>query len=547
MTSILSASQIALAAPKGKAGAPSGKALPVGDFAAMMKEASADALPGEGDTAEPASSRIKAGRGEKRKASVGRMRSGIETKTPAGDAPVAREGLDIAPPGRKAEGERSPDAVLTFENAPRPTAPVAPLVEGVVAASQKPSDESAPASASGAALPGKEALGRQPALPSATEPLAPSRGSQADEAETATPAVAPPLSLASQAPDAGSPVQPGEATALLRLLAESLGAQPRDGKTATMPAASVAAPQLAAQASAPAGLLPTSAVPSLPVAPTTPAEQAAATTARAGDGLVSAAVSPSATERPSSAKQGEDSPRRDANARKPSSGLGEARAAAVLPGAPAFATPVPEAARPGGAPATAGTVDVGLSLGQQSLDLHIGGRWIDDLSREIAHVSAQGGHGSFRLATQTLGEMRVELTPGAQGTDVRMLVDNDDAKAALDAASGQLTQDAQLSAVRIGEVRVDRVAASADARGTENQGQQQSQGNQSFSASGQQAGQGQGQSSRQALDAALSQGNGGNGGSQPKASGSSAVNQDTARGEPSTRADGLDDRRARYA
>lgn len=118
------------------------------------------------------------------------------------------------------------------------------------------------------------------------------------------------------------------------------------------------------------------------------------------------------------------------------------------------------------------------TLGQQVVDMGISGQWIDDIARQIASISANPGHGSFRIASQELGAVQVDIAPAAigSGSDIVMRVDSDAAFAALNDDKERLMQDARLASVRIGELRIDRLAAPQEsARGDMNGNAQQQQ------------------------------------------------------------------------
>lgn len=131
------------------------------------------------------------------------------------------------------------------------------------------------------------------------------------------------------------------------------------------------------------------------------------------------------------------------------------------------------------APAAVPT-DLAATLGQQVIDMSSSGQWIDGMAREIASLAAGEGRGSFRLSPEHLGPMRVDILPGDGGNEVRLTVETHAAEAALIKDRGQLKADAQLAAVRIGEVTVERVASVADSAPSSNQGHgsQQNQGQQ---------------------------------------------------------------------
>jgi len=211
---------------------------------------------------------------------------------------------------------------------------------------------------------------------------------------------------------------------------------------------------------------------------------------------------------------------------------------------------------PATAPATVTaptSLNLGGVLGQQVVDLGVSGQWINDIAREIATVSTNAGHGRFQIASQTMGAVRVEITPGAQGSNVLMTVDNEMAQAALMNDRQRLVQDAQLASVRIGDFRVDRVASLSQAQSGDmsngQQGQNQSNNGQntqgtSQNAMGQNTGQGGGQNSRQDMGGLADNGqNGGN----PKAPFTQSVINDAETRDATLPSSGRGGDTARYA
>lgn len=177
----------------------------------------------------------------------------------------------------------------------------------------------------------------------------------------------------------------------------------------------------------------------------------------------------------------------------------------------------------------------------------VSGQWIDDIARQIATVAANPGHGSFRIASEALGAVRVDLTPGKDGSDVLMTVDSDAARAALSKEMDRLMQDARLASVRLGEVRVERSVPSADAPRSDTS--QQQGGGQGTPAHAQAAmGQGSGQtdqhSARHDASAAMNQQQGGN---SPKTPFIKSVLHDSGTAEQSAQDRGRAPDRARYA
>jgi hypothetical protein len=208
------------------------------------------------------------------------------------------------------------------------------------------------------------------------------------------------------------------------------------------------------------------------------------------------------------------------------------------------------------APAQPATITTNLTgaLNSQVVDMGVSGQWIDDIARQIASIGANPGHGSFRIESQALGGVRVDIAPSVHGvgSDVLMRVDNDAAFAALDKDRDRLVQDARMASVRIGELRIDRLAPAQDAQGSGSSTSQQ-QGNSSGQQGNQQAmnqtntqtgGQGGQQPGRQDAAAMNSQRDGQN---SPKAPFTNAVMNSAERDDVarSTRSDRSDT--ARYA
>jgi flagellar hook-length control protein FliK len=109
------------------------------------------------------------------------------------------------------------------------------------------------------------------------------------------------------------------------------------------------------------------------------------------------------------------------------------------------------AAGPG---ATAPVQNVGAALAAQVLDLAKGGEWIDQLARDISRASAADGSMRFRLAPETLGELRVEITQSERGAHVRMNVSSEAAQQALAEAQPRLLAEARAQGTRIAEAQI---------------------------------------------------------------------------------------------
>lgn len=190
--------------------------------------------------------------------------------------------------------------------------------------------------------------------------------------------------------------------------------------------------------------------------------------------------------------------------------------------------------------------DLSATLGQQVIDMSSGGQWIDGLAKEIATLAAGTGQGSFRLSPEHLGPMRVDIRQGDLGAEISLTVQTAAAESALRQDSDTLKNDAQLSAVRVHEVRVERVHNVAEAARSDSAGNQNNSNNNngsSWNQGGTQTGFAQSQSQSQAQT--QGQGNGQQG--SRKVSGGDAVLNHAGpsdQGVEDTQ-DGL--RRARYA
>lgn len=190
--------------------------------------------------------------------------------------------------------------------------------------------------------------------------------------------------------------------------------------------------------------------------------------------------------------------------------------------------------------------DLSATLGQQVIDMSSGGQWIDGLAKEIATLASGTGQGSFRLSPEHLGPMRVDIRQGDLGAEISLTVQTAAAESALRQDSDALKNDAQLSAVRVHEVRVERVhtvAETARSDTASNQNNGNNGGASSWNQGGTQAAFSQSQGQAQAN--AQGQGNGQQGGR--KVSGGDAVLNHA--GPSDQRTDEAQDgvRRARYA
>ncbi len=155
----------------------------------------------------------------------------------------------------------------------------------------------------------------------------------------------------------------------------------------------------------------------------------------------------------------------------------------------------PSALSANGASVAAGSV--GASLDQKVIDMGVSGQWIDDIARQIASISDNQGRGSFQIASASLGAVRVDILPGAEGSHVRLTAETEAAQVALVRDKDRLVQDAHMAAIRISEVRIDRMAPVSESQrsaASHDDGQQGSNAQAGFTQnSGQNGQQGAGQ------------------------------------------------------
>ncbi len=144
----------------------------------------------------------------------------------------------------------------------------------------------------------------------------------------------------------------------------------------------------------------------------------------------------------------------------------------------------PSLVQPLAAPAGAPVQNVAAALSQQVLDMSGGDAWIDQIARDISQTAGKDGTMRFRLAPETLGDLKVEITHSERGAHVRLNVSSEAAQQALAAAEHKLTAEARAQGVRIAETEISftggqsrDASAQAHANARE-QGQQQAQANQ---------------------------------------------------------------------
>lgn len=236
-------------------------------------------------------------------------------------------------------------------------------------------------------------------------------------------------------------------------------------------------------------------------------------------------------------------------------GRGDIMATRITPDSPPVMGAVSVSPPPVAMPS--GEFTVSGALGRQVVDMGVSGQWIEDIARQVASIATNPGHGSFRIASDNLGAVRVDIRPGAQGSDVMIATDSEAAQTALSQDRDRLLQDARLASIRIGEVRIEKIAAPGEAArgdmqgngqqgaGTSHSGGQSQSGGQSASMHG--GGQ-HGQHGQQGgrPDASTFAGDGQRG-NNPKTSFTQSVLNDAANGRGEAERGGGRVDRARYA
>jgi flagellar hook-length control protein FliK len=92
---------------------------------------------------------------------------------------------------------------------------------------------------------------------------------------------------------------------------------------------------------------------------------------------------------------------------------------------------------------------------ERQLDVSAEGEWLDSLARDIARTAGEGGTLRFKLNPENLGTLRVEITPQANGSVVRLTADTDAARTIIADAQTRLIAEAKANGVRISETHVD--------------------------------------------------------------------------------------------
>jgi flagellar hook-length control protein FliK len=92
---------------------------------------------------------------------------------------------------------------------------------------------------------------------------------------------------------------------------------------------------------------------------------------------------------------------------------------------------------------------------ERQLDVSAEGEWLDGLARDIARTAGEGGTLRFKLNPENLGSLRVEITPHAAGSAVRLTADTETARAIIADAQPRLIAEAKAAGLRISETHVD--------------------------------------------------------------------------------------------
>ncbi|MBX3560527.1 MAG: flagellar hook-length control protein FliK [Sphingomonas sp.] len=102
---------------------------------------------------------------------------------------------------------------------------------------------------------------------------------------------------------------------------------------------------------------------------------------------------------------------------------------------------------------------------ERELDLAHDSEWLDRLARDIVRSGANDGPMRFRLHPQTLGHLRIELTQGDNGTNVRLIAETEAARAIIADAQPRLLLEARAQGVRIAHAEVDLAGTGHQASG----------------------------------------------------------------------------------
>jgi flagellar hook-length control protein FliK len=89
------------------------------------------------------------------------------------------------------------------------------------------------------------------------------------------------------------------------------------------------------------------------------------------------------------------------------------------------------------------------------LDLARDSEWLDTLARDITRAAHSDTHLRFNLSPEHLGNLKVELLNGANGTSVKLTTETEVARAILVDAQPRLVAEARAQGLRISETHVD--------------------------------------------------------------------------------------------
>lgn len=160
--------------------------------------------------------------------------------------------------------------------------------------------------------------------------------------------------------------------------------------------------------------------------------------------------------------------------------------APVAPTFPATTAPAIDAARP---------VDVAAAISNATVDASASGQWIDTLAQDIARLASAGERGHFRIVAGQLGPVEIDIRPHGDGAAISLTVATEAAEMALRDEGEALRKEPALAALRISEVRVERIAPPPE--GARADGDSQQRGGASAQQPQTQAGMGQSASQQQ--------------------------------------------------
>lgn len=100
---------------------------------------------------------------------------------------------------------------------------------------------------------------------------------------------------------------------------------------------------------------------------------------------------------------------------------------------------------------------------ERQLEVSADGEWLDQLARDIARTGAGGDRGAlrFRLNPETLGQVRIELSQGPEGTTIRIGAETEAARSLIAAAEPRLAAEARAQGLRVAETEVSLTGSDA--------------------------------------------------------------------------------------